>query len=312
MKHLIFIVVLFFSCNFLIAQDANFSQYNNARTYTNPAFAGSDSTLVIATGYRLEWPKINGGFRTFHFSADQYVPFLKGGIGIDYINDNEEKGTLIKSKININYAPHFELFKHKIVVQPAICIGFFQKSLDWSKLTFGDMIDERRGYVYNTNEQQHLSSIMGIDFSAGLLVYGSNFYGGVAAYHLTEPNEGLMGPSNLPMRITLHGGVNLDFNTKLFLLSPTILLMKQANFQMLMPGVTAKYKWAVLGISYRSGDAFIINIGFQNRFLKFGYSYDYTISTLPDKITGGTHEVQLAWFLHYQKKVCRIKTLRLI
>ncbi len=127
MKHLIFVIVLFFNYNFIIAQDANFSQYSSTRTYTNPAFAGTDSTLVLSAGYRIEWPNIDNGYRTFHFSSDQYVPFLKGGVGISYLNDNSYNNTFSSNSIDLTYAPHFELFKHKLAVQPALSLGFFQK-----------------------------------------------------------------------------------------------------------------------------------------------------------------------------------------
>lgn len=312
MKHLYFLVAFLFSSFFSIAQDPHFSQYNTSRTYTNPAFSGTDSTLVLSTGYRSEWPKIAGGYKTFTFSVDQYVRFLGGGLGINILSDNAGNGTVITNRIDITYAPHYELFKHKLVIQPALSVGLFQKSLDWSKLSFGDMIDSRRGYVYNTNEHEPNLTKSALDFSFGLLVYSTNFYGGFAAQHLTQPDEGLMGPSPLPIKTTIHGGANLSFNTKNFILSPNILIMKQADFQMLLPGLSAKYKWAVLGISYRSEDAFIINAGFQNRFLKIGYSYDYTVSSLTNKATGGSQEIQLAWFLHYQKKICKIKTIRMI
>ena len=312
MKYFILFVALLFNSIFLIAQDAHFSQYNTSRTFTNPAFTGTDKTLVLSGGYRIQWPNINGGYKTFCFSADQYVHFLRGGFGINYLNDNEANGTLITSKIDINYAPHFELFNHALVVQPAISIGLFKKSIDWSKLTFGDQIDARRGFIYNSGEVQRPASKYNVDFSAGLLLYSTKFYGGFAAHHLTQPDEGFMGPAKLPMRLTVHAGANLDFNAKNFIFSPAILLMKQAGSQMILPGISTKYKWAVLALSYRNQDAFIINGGFQNRFLKIAYSYDYTISKLTNKATGGSHEIQMAWFINYQKKECRIKTIRLI
>lgn len=145
-----------------------------------------------------------------------------------------------------------------------------------------------------------------------MLVYSNEFYGGFAAHHLSQPDEGFMGISKLPMRLTMHTGANLNFKTKHFIFSPNILFVKQEDFQIFLPGISAKYKWAVLALSYRNQDAFIVNGGFQNRFLKIAYSYDLTVSKLTNKATGGTHEIQLAWFLHYQKKVCRIKTIRMI
>ncbi len=313
MKYLISLYALLFSNIFLFAQDPHFSQYNNSRIYTNPAFAGTDSSLVLASGYRIQWPQINGGFKTFCFSADQNVNFLGGGVGIIIMNDNAGNGALVTNRIDISYACHLELFKHKLAMQLASSIGLFQKSIDWSKLTFGDQIDERRGFVYNTNEYQGLSSKSNIDFSFGLLVYNNNFYGGFSAHHLTEPDEGLLGgPSKLPLKLTVHAGANLSFGKKNIILSPNILIMRQQDFQMFLAGVNLKYKWAVMGINYRNQDAFIINAGYENRFLKITYSYDYTVSQLSNKTTGGSHEIQLSWFLHYQRKACRINTIRMI
>lgn len=322
MKHIIFIITLLFSNNFLVAQDPHFSQYNNSRMYTNPAFTGTDSTLVISAGYRMGlllyiggrivWPPIDLHNKTFYFSTDQYIPFLKGGVGIIYSNDKVGEGKLTTSRIEINYAPHFEIFKHKIVLQPAFSAGFFRKSIDWSNLTFGDMIDERRGFAYNTNQGEKLSSKSNFDFSIGLLVYSNDFYGDFAVNHITQPDEGLLGVSKLPVKTTFHTGANLSFNTENFILSPNILLVQQQNFAMFLPGVNAKYKWAVIGLSYRSGNAFIIKAGVQNRFLKVGYSYDYSVAVPAFIYSGGVHEIQLTWFCHYQKSICKIKTMRLI
>ena len=314
MKKFILLLFVVYSSLSAFSQDAGFTQYNASRIYTNPAFAGTDSTLVLSAAYRIQWPKTDGGYKTIHFTADQYIRFLRGGIGINYLNDNQLE-TFKKTSIDLMYSRNIGLFKGKLRLCPAFQISYFKNTLDWSKLTFGDMIDARLGYVYNTNEQTNINSKSNIDFSAGLLLYTNHYYGGIAVHHLTQPDEGLLGISELPIKTTIHAGTNLSFKGDIdqkFILSPNILYMKQKNFQTLMLGVTAKYKIIVLGLSYRNDDALIINGGIQNRFLKIGYSYDYTVSSLTNKATGGAHEIQLTWFLHYQKKMSNIKTLRLI
>lgn len=296
------------------SQDAHFSQYNNSRLNTNPAFTGSDSTLVIAANYRLQWPN-SVPYLAVNFSMDKYIRVLRGGIGFSYLYDNQMQGTYIKTRIDFNYAAHFELFKHKLVLKPGIQIGYFQNSIDWSKLTYGDMIDERRGFVYNTNEIPGSTNKSGVDLSAGLLLYNKSFFGGLAVHHINEPEEGFIGPAKLPVKITIHGGVNLKFkkdSAGRFMLSPTLLYMQQQDFHMLMPGVVAKYKFISLGISYRSEDAFIGTLAFQTKYLRIGYSYDYTVSKLTNEVTGGAHEIGISGFLKSKKKHCKIKTLRLI
>lgn len=302
--------------SFIIAsgQDAHFSQYHNSRIYTNPAFVGTDSTMNVAFNYRIQWPKIDP-YKSFNFSVDKYIHAIRGGIGINYLNDRQMNDAYIKTRLELNYAPHFELFKHKLVLQPGIQLSYFQNTIDFSKLTFGDMIDARRGFVYTTNEVYGVSSIDGVDFSAGLLLYTDRYFGGVAFHHITEPNEGVIGGSKLPMKISAHVGANLTFkkdSAHNFVLSPTLLYMQQQDFHMLLPGITAKYKFISLGVSYRSEDAFIATLAFQNRFLRLGYSYDYTTSKLGNENTGGSHEIGLTWFVNFKKKRGIIKTLRLI
>lgn len=314
MKNLSCLTFFLFSFLTVSAQDAHFSQYHNSRTYTNPAFVGTDSSLNIAVNYRIQWPKIDP-YKSLHFSVDKYIYALRGGIGLNYLNDRQMNDAYIKARVDLNYAPHFELFDHKLVLQPGIQISYFQNTIDFSKLTFGDMIDARRGFVYTTNEVYGQSTISGIDFSAGLLLYSDNYFGGVAFHHITEPNEGVIGGSKLPMKFSVHTGANISFkkdSSRKFILSPTILYMQQQNFQMLLPGVTVKYKFISLGISYRNEDAFIATLAFQNRFLRVGYSYDYTTSKLGNDNTGGSHEIGLTWFVNFKKKRGAIKTLRLI
>jgi type IX secretion system PorP/SprF family membrane protein len=297
---------------FTIAQDVNFSQYNSARLFTNPAFAGTDSAFVISTGYRMQWPNIDGGYKTFYASADQYVHFLRGGIGISYLHDNESNGGITTNKFDLSYAPHFELFKHKLAIQPAISIGYFQKQLNWNKFSFGDQIDPGSGFIYNTNEVQQLSAKSNIDFSTGLLLYNDRFYCGIAVFHLTQPDVGFLGQAKLPIKTSVHAGYNFNFPAQKMIISPTILQVKQADFQILLPGVSLKYKKAVVGLSYRNKDAFIITTQYQNRFLKIGYSYDYTTSRLTNKTSGGSHEIQLSWLIQYEMKRNGIRTLKMI
>ena len=129
------------------------------------------------------------------------------------------------------------------------------------------MIDDRRGFIYNTNEVFGSSTKRGIDFSAGLLLYSKYYFGGLALHHLNQPDEGVIGPSKLPMKITIHGGANIfagDIDSQNMIISPTLLYMQQQDFHMLLLGMTVKYKVVSLGVSYRSKDAFITTLPFPN------------------------------------------------
>jgi type IX secretion system PorP/SprF family membrane protein len=317
MKKYLFLVFTLLYLNNTKAQDPIFSQNLSTRTYLNPAIAGTDSTLVLSAGYRLQWYEKGNHkttYSTSHFSADQYVHFLREGIGLDFLHD-VAGNALTTSNINFSYAPHFEILDHRISIQPSISIGYFEKTIQWSQFTFGNQIDPATGFIYTNNGSFETKKKSNLDLSAGVFMYSRKIYGGIALKHFNQPDEGILGYSALPYNLILHAGANFNFDKDVhrnLIISPNIVLKFQQNFTETALGITTKYKWFLLGVNYRFEDAVIFNAGFQNRFLKVGYTYDYTTSLLTNNATKGTHELQLSWFLHYQKKTCKIKTIRFI
>ena len=189
----------------LFAQDPEFTQFYANPLYLNPAFAGTARCPRVNLNYRNQWPAISGTYVTYSASYDQHFDALAGGLGLLVTNDKAGQGTLTTTNVAAMYSYQLNInreFSMKFGFQAA----YFQKSIDWSKLTFGDMIDERRGFVYNTNEVPGLSKKSNVDLSVGLLGYSKRYFFGFAAHHLTQPDEGLIGPSKLPMKITGHAG----------------------------------------------------------------------------------------------------------
>ena len=133
------------------------------------------------------------------------------------------------------------------------------------------------------------------DFSAGVLGYSKRYFFGFAANHLTKPDEGLLGVSRLPMKITAHAGANLPIGDKgsQTFISPNVLYQKQQDFQQLNLGLYVNKGSIVAGLWYRNQDSFIAVIGFQQHFFKVGYSYDVTISKLTNA-TAGSHEISFS------------------
>ena len=288
-------ILLFFGLSEkLFAQDPEFTQFYGNPLYLNPALAGTARCPRVVLNYRNQWPGIQGTYVTYSASYDQHIDAMGGGIGLLIINDKAGQGTLTTTNVSGMYSYLLNVtreFSLKFAAQAT----YFQKSIDWSKLTFGDMIDERRGFVYNTLEEQKLTSKSGVDFSAGILGYSKRYFFGFAAHHLTQPNEGLLGPSILPMKLTAHVGALLPIGDKTnqTSISPNILYQKQQNFQQLNLGLYVTKGSIVGGLWYRNQDSFIAVIGFQQHFFKVGYSYDVTVSKLTNA-TAGSHEISFA------------------
>lgn len=278
------------------AQDPEFTQFYANPLYLNPAFAGTHNCPRVTMNYRNQWPGLSGTFVTTSFSYDQHVQSLYGGLGLLVTNDQAGKGTLSTTNVSAIYSynlPVSRTFSMRFGFQAT----YFQKSLDWNKLTFGDMIDPRKGFIYETNDTPRGGSVSQVDFSAGVLGYSETYFVGAAVHHLTEPNESLINEeSKLPMKITGHAGAIIPLGHSHYAseasISPNILYQRQAEFQQLNLGVYVKKGNLVGGFWYRNADSFIVLMGVQTEVFKLGYSYDLTVSKLTNA-TAGSHEVSV-------------------
>jgi len=319
---LLSVVTFLFLCfsSEVLAQDPEFTQFYANPLYLNPAFAGTNRCPRLVMNYRNQWPSLSGNFVTMSASYDQHVPTLQGGLGILVMNDRAAQGTLNTTTLSGIYS-YQQAITRKFSIKAGLQATYLQKSLDWSKLTFGDMIDARKGFIYNTMDvPRGQEGVKTVDFSAGILGFSDKLYGGFAVHHLTEPNESLvLGTSKLPMKYTAHIGAlipiekkNKDSDAKI---SPNLLYRRQGEFQQLNIGTYVSKGPLVAGVWFRGGllgksysDAMIATLGIQTDVVRFGYSYDVTISKLTPA-TGGSHEVSLGIYFECRQKKKKLRTI---
>ncbi len=298
----------------VFAQDAEFTQFYAAPLYLNPAFAGSARCPRVIMNYRNQWPAISGTFVTYAASYDQLVPSLQGGLGLLVLSDKAGEGTLMTTNISGIYAYHMNVSR-EFSVNFGGQATYAQKRVDWSKLTFGDMIDPRYGFVYQTQEIQPRDRRSFLDLSAGILGYSNVIYAGVAVNHLTQPDEGFISlkDSPLPMKLTAHFGAMIpieEYARKVTsYVSPNIMFQMQQKFQQIDVGIYVSRGPLVGGLWYRYKDAAIALIGIQQGIFKFGYSYDITISKLSNA-TAGSHEFSFSLTFDCHQKKRRFRTIQ--
>ncbi|MDQ3045918.1 MAG: type IX secretion system membrane protein PorP/SprF [Bacteroidota bacterium] len=275
------------------AQDPEFTQFYANPLYLNPALAGNNICPRISINYRNQWPGISGTYVTTSASFDRFIYGIKSGIGVLVTNDRAGEGTLKTTNVSGIYSYQIRP-RRDFAINFGLQGTYGQKSIDWSKLTFGDMIDERRGFVKYTEEIPGRSQKSFVDISAGVVGFSKRFFVGFAAHHLTQPDEGLIGPSKLPIKYTAHGGAMIQVGDKNneVTISPNILYQAQQDFRQLNLGVYVTKGVLVGGLWYRNNDSFIVLIGIQQGIFKFGYSYDVTVSKLTNA-TAGSHELSL-------------------
>tara|TARA_B100001778_G_C18547555_1_gene611398 strand:- start:175 stop:1128 length:954 start_codon:yes stop_codon:yes gene_type:complete len=312
---------LFFASSIVHGQDPQFTQFYANPVYLNPAFAGSNVCPRLVMNYRNQWPSFSANYVTTAVAYDQKADLLSGGLGFIVLSDNVAN-TLKTNHASLVYSYHQNITR-KFSLDFGIQGTFIQKSVDASKLTFGDMIDPRRGFVYSTNDFILTEPLNILDFSAGVLGFSENFFVGVAVHHLTQPEESLVfNPNNsssksfLPRRYSAHMGVEIPltaqtqtmFATKKETLTPSILFNKQGEFQELNVGIYYTNGNLVGGVWYRNNDSFIVTFGIQTDALRIGYSYDLTTSKL-SVVSGGSHEVSLAFKFYCEPKKKTYRTM---
>jgi len=281
------------------AQDPHFTQFRNTPLYLNPAIAGNLDNHRISLQSRYQWPKLSGSFVTNAVSYDFEVK--NNGIGFLAVFNNAGRGTIHTSNISLIYSRIFRKddWKVALAIQPT----YFRKTLDWSKLTFGDMIDPRYGFIYETEESPGVNMIQGFDMSTGVNAQYKSFGMGIAVHHLLEPSETFIegGAGNLPQKYSIYAQRMMNLECDGWRFMPGLLFTQQQDFRMLVIDMAVQYKHFVASVMYRNQDAFILMFSYRSSRFNIGYSYDTTISKLSDA-TAGTHEIMLGWNIKRKKK----------
>ena len=189
MKKIIFLALLSLVSVDVLAQDPTFTQFYANPIYLNPALAGSTGCPRIAMNYRNEWPQLTGNYITYSLAYDSYVKSISGGLGFIATHDQQGRGTISTTMVGAIYSYNLRV-NRKFSMMFGARAAYYQKYLDWSKLTFGDMIDPRRGFIYQTGDVPRGNGKRGyFDASAGIVGYTDIFYFGFAAHHLNTPDE---------------------------------------------------------------------------------------------------------------------------
>lgn len=285
----------------LQAQDPEFTQFYANPLYLNPALAGNKICPRVNMSYRVQWPNVYGTYSTIGVSIDRLVHSVKGGVGLMVMQDRAAQGTLNTTGIGLIYAPTIPLNK-KSSISFAIQAGWWQKAVNWGKLTFGDMIDAQRGNIFSTNELPPENAVVGnFDLAAGMVFTAKHVFVGGAVHHILQQNESFLGgTSPLPRKYTFHAGANIPVSKSRYesetYISPNVMYRQQGDFRQLNIGMYFKKNALVGGLWYRGNDAFIMLLGVEAGHVRLGYSYDVTVSKLTNA-TAGSHEITLGYQL---------------
>ena len=318
---LFFCMQLFFH-NSLKAQDPQFTQFYAAPMYLNPAYTGVTYEHRFVANYRNQWPGVNKTYTTYMASYDYNMSNLNSGLGITVMQDRSGTAGLTHTQFALNYAYHFKVGKFA-EMRFGANLSYNMKRIDFDKLRFNDQIVTGSNKSLEANSYQALNFM---DFGAGALLNSTQYWLGLSAKHLTQPNSSLTGDNvPLPITISLHGGYRFILEEKSKQLkryiSPAFNYRHELKNDQLDIGLYYYHLPLNVGIWYRglpfkkyaptysSAESVAILIGFDihQYNLRVGYSYDITISKLSVANSLGAHEISVVFEkFHKNKKSKRV------
>lgn len=299
------------------AQDPQFTQFYAAPVYLNPAFTGLTYEHRFVANYRNQWPGISKTYQTYMAGYDYNLSEINSGLGFNVMQDRAGSAGLTHTQFGVNYAYHFKVTKFSEIRMGAN-LSYNMKRLDFSKLKFNDQISSGSSSSIDANRYEQLNYM---DFAAGALLNSTEYWLGLSAKHLTQPNSSLTGEQvPLPVTISLHGGYRFILEQKSKdlkrYISPAFNYRHQLKNDQLDIGVYYYHLPLNVGLWYRglplkkyaatyaSRESVAILIGFDlsEYNLRVGYSYDLTVSKLGINNTMGAHEISLIYEIAKKKK----------
>lgn len=279
------------------SQDPLFVNTQQSLIYLNPSFAGSNGFIRNQFAYRDQWPNLSGNYVTYINSFDMYIKPIKGGVALSVFAGDQAHGTLRTEAISLSYAQHLSLMDGKLKIIPSVQGSFRAKKLDHTKLNFGDPNDPRRGFAWNSSSAAPASQKNSFDFSSGLLVNYKHFYFGASAFHINQPDEGLLGTSKLPFRMVFHGSYNWNVsdNVMIHFFSQ---YQQQHKFSFVQFSANVLlYKHFIIGAGYIHDNVPAANIGFKHNYFTARLGYDVSMSLVSNKRIAHSWEASLSFNL---------------
>jgi type IX secretion system PorP/SprF family membrane protein len=265
------------------------SQYYFNHYTMNPAATGTSDFLPLAFSYRKMWTGIDQSPSVIYFSGEMSVAKSMGA-GVKFYNYSA--GPLRKTGAELTYSYHIE-FSPEMHLAFGLSGMFYQFHLAKSDLSFEDPNDP----IQMSGEEQMIVP----DVSFGTYFYGDNYFVGLSVPHLVNRNIDLKSDNILQEKQVRHyylfGGYDFEVNPDLKIKSSALIKFIEAGLFQVDINALVEYRESFLGgISFRSSDALVFQLGFKYDDIFVGYAYDLAIGSMRGN-TFGSHEVFLRYNL---------------
>ncbi|MBC7389856.1 MAG: type IX secretion system membrane protein PorP/SprF [Opitutaceae bacterium] len=325
-NQIFFLIIFLLLANAGYTQDIQFGQVYNNPLYLNPAMAGISPFSRLMAYNRTQWYNLDSKYISYLAGGDHFVSRYNSGLGGYLLYDQQGSLVLKSYEVQLQYA--YELVLSKTwAVRAGIQPGYVSRELDYSTLIFPDQLNSN-GAVTSTQASvpETRQRVNYFDFSSGLMVYNTNWWGGIALHHLNRPNQSFVrNNSRLQMKISAISGYKIRLkNTeeKEISITPTMYYKAQGKSDQIDVGLYGIYNTFIASIWYRgipglkrynqglqNNESVIAMIGYKFPKLQVCYSFDYTVSKLAPAGTGGVHEISLIYYFKKNQRKKPMKTL---
>jgi type IX secretion system PorP/SprF family membrane protein len=262
----------------------------------NPAVAGTEPVTVFGSSYRHQWAGFDGAPTTTVFSAHSSFPNQIGG-GIIVYND-DMGGAVSQTGVEITGSYQLRL-PNSDAVSFGLSLQGTQFGFDSSDLNVWDQDDPALTGSRETT--------FGVDASTGMMIYGTDYFFGLAVSNLFQDKLGLTGvEQDLNEHIRHYrfmGSYTTDINNEISVQTSGMIRLTEVtpaqidiHSRMIYKFYQALY-WGGLGL--RMGDAVSVSAGVE--FANIGFSYAYDITTGDNVLSQHSHEVNITYILAHKR-----------
>ncbi len=282
-----FLIILCFESQ--SQQIPNLSQYTLDHYEINPAATGTSDMLPLAFTYKKLWAGITESPSIQMLSGHMQVA---DGMGAGLKIYNYQTGPLRKTGLEASYSYHLNLNQDGLKLSFGLSGLLYQVYLNKSELKVEQPDDE----VFMGSDK-----MIAPDASFGMYLYSEKYYVGLAIPQLFNRNIDFKSDGVLQQKQVrhyyLHGGYIFDLSSDLKFEPSLLFKFIEAGLFQADINTRITYKDMVLGgISFRTSEALVFQVGYQNKNFIIGYSFDLVLNELKAQ-TIGSHEIMLIYSL---------------
>lgn len=323
-KVLVLILIIFLTGHFLLGQDIHFSQYYHAQQYINPSFTGLPPSIYrVSLHSKNQWLSITKPYQTYLTSFD--ASFRINKLSSDYFSTGALIYYDVAGDANLSLTKFSPFLSYTFFVSEninglltiGIQPGIAQRNMNFYKLYFDSQFD---GHTYNpnlpSNEQIQTENYFYADIGVGahyihFIDRETRISGGLSLFNINKPNVSFKGAHSLGLdrKFIFHAEGRLPYKTNFLL--PSLYFASQGTHKEFIFGSRFMIPRSddqffkdniffrnniILGLFYRTKDAFIAYVGGEVQNIHLGLTYDINFSQLtPASHARGGFELSVSY-----------------